>query len=129
MPSNENTTTLKPQEVRAVLKRIGSFFLEGQTAYAVEMGGVRYAAQNYLENPVYFGAAKEDAAEIRKSCKSEEYIIDFIFKHIDELTKISIMVKDPFLVQMIEKQVGMAAPEVKTEIIGEHQLDLTAQAG
>ena len=129
MPSNENTTTLKPQEVRAVLKRIGSFFLEGQTAYAVEVGGVRYAAQNFLENPVYFGAAKEDVKAIRETCRSEEYIIDFIFSHIDEISRISIMVKDPFLVQMIEKQVGMAAPEVKTEIIGEHQLELTAQAG
>ena len=123
---SENTAVLKPRDVRSILKRIGSFFLEGQTAYAVEMGGVRYAAQNYLENPVYFGAAKEDIAAIRETSRSEEYIIDFIFKHIDELTKISIMVKDPFLVQMIEKQVHMAAPEVKTAVIGEHQLDLIA---
>ena len=123
---SENTAVLKPQEVRAVLKRIGSFFLEGQTAYAVEVGGVRYAAQNFLENPVYFGAAKEDIKTIRETCRSEEYIIDFIFSHIDEISRISIMVKDPFLVQMIEKQVNMAAPDMKTEVITEHRLDMTA---
>ena len=123
---SENTAVLKAQDIRTILKRLGSFFLEGQTAYEVVVGGVCYAAENYLQNPGYFGAKNEEIPLILESRKPEKYIIDFIFSHIDEITEIGIMVKDPFLVQMVEKQVHMAAPEVKTRTAGEHRLYLTA---
>ena len=101
-------------DVRALLNRLGHFFVEGQIVYEAVAGDVCHATEMFAQDPAAFGVPADMVEQIRKTRIPEKYMIDFIFKYADELESIEILIKDSMLDTIVENQIKMVHAELRS---------------
>lgn len=92
-----NSYVLKPSSVDGIIKNS----IEYPVTYEAFIRGRAYAAREYIENPVKFGATPKSIEYVRSTRTLIEDIVGFIYEHKHELDSIDIVLNDDELKQRI----------------------------
>ncbi len=110
-----NKIKFKAADLKKVLRAIGPYFMEGTINYAIIQDGKGIAAANLLKDPTAFGTPMHLVDAIRANFKSEDYIIDYLFKHAAKIDELQIFTKDPYFHISFEKQLKNMALVITME--------------
>lgn len=100
------------KDVRAIMRGVGNFFLEGQITYEAFVDGAAYASADYVRNPKQFGVPENAVSYIRQTRRPNRFIIDFIFENAKKMDSLDLVLKEPGLYRMIENTVKRSAENV-----------------
>lgn len=118
---------MEAKDVRAIMKGVGNFFLEGQITYEAFVDGVAYASADYIANPTAFGISPNTVDYIQKTRRPERYIIDFIFEHASKMDSLGLILKDAGLYRMVENSVKRNAEQVYITSAIPNRLEISAK--
>ena len=103
---------MEARDVRAIMRSVGSFFLEGQITYEAFVDGVAYASADYVANPTRFGVPRSAVSYIQQTRHPDRYIIDFIFENAGKLDSLDLILKESGMYRMIENAVKRGSENV-----------------
>ncbi|MCD7981662.1 MAG: HAD-IIB family hydrolase [Clostridiales bacterium] len=103
---------MKPADVRAIMRSVGNYFLEGQITYEAFVDGVAYASADYVGNPARFGVPQSAVPYIQQTRRPNRFIIDFIFEHAKEMDSLDIVLKEPGMYRMIENTIRRSVDHI-----------------
>ena len=103
---------MKAKDVRAIMRSVGNFFLEGQITYEAFVDGTAYASADYIADPTRFGVPRSAVSYIRQTRRPDRYIIDFIFENAKKLDSLDLILKEPGMYRMIENSVKRGSENV-----------------
>lgn len=103
---------MEAKDVRAIMRSVGNFFLEGQITYEAFVDGVAYASADYVANPTRFGVPRSAVSYIRQTRHPDRYIIDFIFENAKKLDSLDLILKESGMYRMIENAVKRGSENV-----------------
>lgn len=103
---------MEPADVRAIMRSVGNYFMEGQITYEAFVDGIAYASADYVGNPARFGVPQSAVPYIRQTRRPNRFIIDFIFEHAREMDSLDLVLKEPGLYRMIANTVRRSAGDV-----------------
>ncbi len=112
-------------DVRAIMRNVGNFFLEGQITYEAFYNGEPHAAADYVHDATAFGVSPGVAAYIRESRRPERFMVDFIYDHANELNSLDLILKEPGLFHTIENTIRRNVKEVYITSSSSYRLEIT----
>ncbi len=116
---------LEGTDVRAIMRSVGNFFLEGQITYEAFYNGEPHAAADYVNDATTFGVTPGVAAYIRESRRPERFMVDFIYDHANELNSLDLILKEPGLFHTIENTIRRNVKEVYITSSSAYRLEIT----
>ena len=96
---------MEAKDVRAIMRSVGNFFLEGQITYEAFVDGAAHAAADYVTSPTRFGVPKSAVSYIQQTRRPNRYIIDFIFENAGKMDSLDLILKEPGMYRMIENTI------------------------
>lgn len=103
---------LEAKDVRAIMRAVGNFFVEGQLTYEAFVDGVAYASADFIAAPTRFGVPESAVSYIRQTRRPDRFMIDFIFEHAKNMDSLGLILKDAGLCRMIENVIRRSAQNV-----------------
>lgn len=99
---------LRPESTERIL----ALTAREPVTYEAFVSGRAYASQEYIDNPLRFGATPEALQYVRKTRRMERDIVGFIRAHIHELDCIDLVVGNPDDHRRLWQQLREAVPGV-----------------
>ena len=99
---------ISAQAVQTVLKISQNY----PVTYEAFIDGVAYAGEEYIANPVKFGATEQAVAYVQSTRHLQKDIVAFIHQHIDELDSMDVIVKTEEMKQELMRKTAAATDEV-----------------
>lgn len=116
---------LRAGDVRAIMRSVGSFFLEGQITYEAFVNGTAWASADYIKNPTAFGVPREMVSYVQQTRKLNQYIIDFIFEYANEMDSLDLLLKDAGLYRMIENTIRRSVDSIHITSSVPHRMEIS----
>ena len=96
---------MEAKDVRAIMRSVGNFFLEGQITYEAFVGRRSPCRGRLCGQPDPVRRTPVCVSYIQQTRRPNRYIIDFIFENAGKMDSLDLILKEPGMYRMIENTI------------------------